>query len=46
MQAVYYQRIKVPHSKYSAQVWSPTANAFVAVNSSVLCHAHAFENGV
>lgn len=46
MQAVYYQKIKVPHSKYSAQVWSPTAKTFVDVNSSVICHSHQFENGI
>ena len=46
MQAVYYQRIKVPNSKYSAQVWNPTSQAFMAVNSSVICHQHGFENKV
>ncbi len=46
MQAIYYQRVKVPNSKYSAQVWSASSRQFEAVNSSVVCHEHAFENGV
>jgi hypothetical protein len=46
MQAVFYQRIKLPHSKFSVQAWSPTLKNFVSVNSSAICHKHTFENGV
>ena len=45
LQTVYYQKIKVPHTKYSVQAWNPTAKKFQTVNSTVICHSNAFENG-
>lgn len=45
MQAVYYQRIKVPHRFYSVAAWSATSKSFVNVSSTVFCHNNKFENG-
>ena len=45
MQTVYYQRIKVPNTKYSVSAWSASAKAFVPVNSTVFCYNNTFENG-
>jgi hypothetical protein len=42
---VLYQKIKVAHDKYSAQVWSAASKSFVAANSTVICHLHTLENG-
>lgn len=45
IQTQYYQRVKVPHTEYSVQAWSASANKFVDVNSTVVCHQNTFENG-
>ena len=45
MQAVYYQKVKVPHTQYSAMAWSNSIKDFVPINSTVFCHSNTFENG-
>lgn len=45
MQAVYYQKIKLPHKGYSVKAWNPTQKQWVVANSIVICHDHTFENG-
>jgi hypothetical protein len=46
MQAVFYQKIKLPHTKFSVKAWNPTLKNFTAVNSSGICHTNTFENGI
>jgi hypothetical protein len=45
LSTVFYQKVKVPHTQYSAKAWSSSDKAFVDVNSTVVCHHNMFENG-